>query len=297
MAGWSPSHTSPRWGRPAEGDLIAHGHAVWRVALVNETSPDVQDQKTWRSCGEPDPETWPGRQYEVGLDFVAGARPQWAPAGREMPLAFLTIRAKRLGTPGSWNIYPDSGRWPACFCCGEPMPCRAELRDREVAAAAGRLEQMAQISPGCCWDCGEPVKSRQKAIDYPGDNVDYPGGPPVRFHLRNGCWPGARNYELRWLAADPTRSRILTWPLCGGQLIVHADGSSECVATARNPAPGPACRGHLSHDHRVHSACYAAAPAGCPRGCPRENHPGTRTSPRPERPVPPQKALPSSGGR
>jgi hypothetical protein len=182
-----------------------------------------------------------------------------------------------------------------CSCCGEPMPCRAELEDREVTASLKQVEKWAGRLPGCCWGCGEPINRRHKSVAYPGDNLDLPGGPTVVFHTRASCRGWAQAYELRWIAVDPRRERVLTWPKCGGILVVHGDGSSECSS-----GTGPLghehrgehdCRGHLTHDHGSHAACYVgdrwlareSEMPGCPRGCDRRTHRGTWTTPRPER--------------
>ncbi|WP_147457223.1 hypothetical protein [Micromonospora pisi] len=174
------------------------------------------------------------------------------------------------------------------------MPCRAELEDREVTARLAEVEVFATRLPGCCWSCGEPISSRQRAVDYPGDNLDLPGGPEARFHTRETCSGDAKRYELRWIAVDPRRERILTYPKCGGILVVHGDGSSECRSgpgLAGDHESEPDCRGHLTHDHGAHAACYVgdaylARPEdmpGCPRGCSRQGHPGATGYRRPER--------------
>lgn len=225
-------------------------------------------------------------------------RPGWAPdwdgSDTPIPPASITIRAFRRWAGPTWDLYPESGRWPQCSCCGEPMPCRAELEDREVGKQLDVVEKLASRMPGCCWGCGEPITSRQKAVTYPGDNLDLPGGQPVRFHTRRDCHWMAAQYELRWIAADPRNERVLTWPECGGILVVHRDGSSECMS---GPGPfggvrtgEPNCEGHLTHDHGATTACYVAGDwfavhdwPGCPRGCAVEGHPGARPARRPER--------------
>jgi hypothetical protein len=261
---------------------------VWKVAAVVDLDLDDDDRDAWMRAGMPDIPTWPGRPYRVRVDYVAGLRPDWVEDGREGRQGGLTVRAEAFGGAGRWHLYPESNRWPQCSCCGEPMPCRAELRDRKVAAEAKRLDVLTSRVPGCCWACDEPITGRQKVVEYPGENLDLPGAPPPRFHMRSSCWHAATRYEERWIAVDPRNERVLTWPKCAGMLIVHGDGSSEC-RTAPSLMTGvvyegePNCGGHLTHDHQTMAACYAADSAACPRGCPRDGHPGCRTSPRPPR--------------
>lgn len=159
------------------------------------------------------------------------------------------------------------------------MPCQAALQDTEIDDSMRALEVWTSRMPGCCWGCGEPITSRHKKIEYPGDNVDFPGGMPPVFHLRRrACFATARTYEERWLDDGTGRQRMLTWPLCPGTLLVHGDGSSQCA-----PERGLAgCIGHLTHDHEMVSACFASLHR-CPRGCRADKHPGTRHTPRPPR--------------
>lgn len=301
MSTWSPLGTWPRQ-RPEVGRLVAREHGVWRVAAVTDLPVDEAAREIWVDIGMP--EVWPGRPYRVDLDWVAGARP--ARAGDGPFDAWVNVPAEAYPRH-QWDVYPPSGRWPQCSCCGEPMPCQAELEDREVTAALKNVEKFARRLPGCCWQCEEPISRRQRSVTYPGDNLDLPGGPEVRFHTREKCAGAARRYELRWIAVDPRRERILTYPQCGGILVVHGDGSSECH-NGTAPLGGvrqsePDCRGHLTHDHAVHRACFVGESyfardsemPGCQRGCDPETHPGTRTTPRPPRSTQPQ--LPAAGSR
>lgn len=292
--GWYPTGTHSHYGPPPVGALTPRDHAVWRVTHITDLPLADHDRDTWIEAGMPDPATWKGRPYKVGVEYVGGARPDWAPTDGDVPATSMSARAQRFGGV-NWKLYPPSGRWPMCSCCGEPMPCRAELQDREVDQGLERVETWASRRPGCCWGCGEPITGRQKAVAYPGDNLDLPGGPEVRFHSRASCWDAARRYELRWIDVDPRRERILTYPKCAGILIVHADRSSECRA-GRGPlgdvqVSQPDCRGHLTHDHGTQAACYVgegwlSRPSempGCPRGCSRTGHPGAAPSARPPR--------------
>jgi hypothetical protein len=291
---WNPLQTDRR-RRPETGNLIALDHAVWRIAAVTDLPFSDTDRETWMDVGMPDPATWHGRPYRADVDWVAGVRPDWALTG-PVDTASVDIAANNSWSGAQWDVYPPSGRWPQCSCCGEPMPCRAEMEDREVTAGLNLVEKFAKRLPGCCWGCEEPITRRQKSVTYAGDNLDLPGGPEARFHTRADCHYYACRYELRWIAVDPRRERVLTYPKCAGILVVHGDGSSECrsgtSALGGVRESERECRGHLTHDHAAHQACYVgdsyfvqlADMPGCPRGCPRdETHPGTRTTPRPPR--------------
>jgi hypothetical protein len=278
---WVPLRTEHKH-RPEAGDLIAQDHAVWRVEQVADLPLDDADRQKWLDHGMPDPETWPQRPYQVNAEWVGGKEPAWSKRGGSRKLGIIRVPA---GKYTSWRVYQGE-RWPQCSCCGEPMPCRAELEDRQVTASLDSLARLEAIPPGACWACAEPITTRQKTVTYPGENLDLPGGQQVYFHTRRGCVRQAHEYEERWVAADPRRERILTWPHCDGILVVHADGSSECqpgqTQLRGEVKPQPDCRGHLTHDHSAHQACYIGE-SGCLRGCSPEGHPGTRTTPRPER--------------
>jgi hypothetical protein len=286
MRAWTPITAHSSYGDPQPGELIAHTHTVWRVRSVEPLPLDDEDREAWQEAGQPDVLAWPKAPRRITAAYVGGARPSWAPPDGPVPDGRFDRRARHRAL---WYTYPASGRWPSCSCCGEPMPCRADLTDAEVAASMAVVEQFTRRQPGSCWACGETVNPRQRYVDYPGDNLDLPGGPPVRFHTRRRCLDTAHAYERRWVDGDPARQRLLTWPQCAGVLVVHADGTSECrpggglLAHLGEPVPG--CLGHSTHDHRAATACYtggvvlAEAP-GCPRGCRPQGHPGTHPADR-----------------
>lgn len=291
---WLPRMARTAYDVPAPGSLIAREHGVWKISDVIDLPLSDADRDVWLEAGMPDLATWRGRPQRIVVEWQAGARPKWAPPEGPVQRAHVDLPAERFRSE-DWHVYPPPGRWPMCSCCGEPMPCRAELQDREVEAGLNDVEKFASRVPGSCWACGEPITGRQKSVHYSGENLDLPGGPALRFHTRASCFGAAKNYELRWIAEDPRRERILTYPKCAGMLIVHADGSSECqsgrTAVGTEAVSDPECRGHLTHDHGAHAACYVggewfAHPSrmpGCPRGCSQAGHPGTRTTSRPER--------------
>ena len=286
---WYPLRTSNK-PHPKPGQLIAHKHAVWRVDKVQDAPLSDADRDKWLEAGMPDLSTWAGRPYRVDVDWVAGAKPDWltpTETGGKMNIP--------AGTYMDWQVY-EGNRWPQCSCCGEPMPCRAELEDHQVITSLDRVAKMEAIPPGACWACAGPITTRQKSVTYPGDNIDLPGGQQPRFHTRASCRSTAERYEERWLAVDPRRERLLTWPSCPGLLLVHAYGDSECVADrdplGRDCEPVRDCRGHDTHNHRMLAACYTRdnyfgrPEAGCcPRGCDPRNHVGAAPRPRPGREI------------
>ena len=126
---WFPLGTqSSGYSPPTTGDLIAREHAVWRVEAVADLPLDADDREKWMEAGAPDP--WHGRPYEVHVVFVGGARPTWAGVNDTAVKGKVKVPASAYGRHNAWPTYPPSGRWPQCSCCGEPMPCRAELQDR-----------------------------------------------------------------------------------------------------------------------------------------------------------------------
>jgi hypothetical protein len=297
---WYPSLTQSRYDRPEAGQVIAYRHAVWKVTQVKDVPLGDDDKELWLKRGMPDLETWRGRPYKVSVGWLGGAKPSWFDEVGEIKTGSVVIAAEAYMT---WYVY-DDGRWPQCSCCGEPMPCRAALEDEQVNSSLDRVAKLEAIPPGVCWACSEPITTRQKSVTYPGDNIDLPGGQEPSFHTRQQCRGSAERYERKWIAADPRRERILTWPKCGGILVVHADGSSDCVS-GRSPLGGdecvsqPDCEGHLTHDHGSIRACYvhedymrpsAWGEGRCPRGCDPASHHGTRMLSRPER------REPSAGG-
>ena len=245
--------------RPTVGDVVAQNHAVWRIVEVRDIRFDDDDQQKHREWqpwpGPPIPANeWRLRPFAVSAEWVGGVMPAWVSDGQKV--GAYAVRARHHV---SWYVYPG-GRWPQCSCCGEPMPCRASITDAQVAVEVAKFEAAAAILPGSCWGCGKPVTSRQRSVSYPGENLDLPGGPSVRFHAAKDCRWKAERYEARWLKVNPGRARRLTWPYCRGHLFWHADGTSECVGGR------PGCEGHHTHNHGIQSGCRNMD-HGCPRGC------------------------------
>lgn len=277
---WRPTGDADRRaitiGRlPEPGQLIVHTRTrkAWRVISIDDIHPANWTQPThgvWESEGQPDPLTWPGRERRILVEPPRNPQPD----GKDR----RGIRVHPWWRDGEeWRPLTDP--YPVCPDCALVWPCPCDDRNKVTAQAMAELDRLGAIMPGCCWHCAEPITSRQDAVTYPGDNLDLPGGHPVRFHTRRGCAHAAKAYELRWIDADPRRERVLTWPQCGATLIVHRDGSTECDGDGA----APDCGGYATHDHRNRSACYAATRGGCARGCSPTGHPGTRTPPRPPR--------------
>lgn len=266
----------PMTKRPPVGRLICHRDAVWRVTAVTDSNLTDEERSVWIGAGMPPLGGWRYRPYQVELEHVGGHLPDGRPT-----IWRLDVRVAHTRNWGLyWHVYPATGRWPMCSCCGNPMPCKADRTDAYVETELGKIrsleEHARKVLPGCCWACGEPITRRQEAVAYAGPNLDIPGGPAVTFHTRRKCHWKAHQYELKWLEEDPERHRILTWPECHGTLMVHADGTSECIDGE------PDCLGHDSHDHRSAAACYCSR-RQCTRGCTREGHRGTWTRPRTRR--------------
>lgn len=286
---WTPLGAQVRYQPPKVGEAIAYQHGTWLVTSTAPLALTDDDRDRWIAAGMPDLDNWSRTPVRLHLDHLGGHKPDSGDPD-EPVRGTLDVRSAVSIT---WYVYRN-GRWPQCSCCGEPMPCRAELQDREVSKSLAVVDKHSRKQDGCCWGCGEPITNRHRSVAYPGDNLDLPGGIEVRFHARSSCSSRAQAYELRWLAVDPRRERILTWPKCGGILYVHADGSSEC-STGTTPLGTEAaserdCRGHLTHDHGMRSACYVGTEwfgrsedRRCARGCTPAGHPGIRTSPRPRR--------------
>ena len=200
---WQPLSTRSVYGPPPIG-LIAHQHGVWQVlsvfALERALWNDDDDQR-WLVRGMPDP--WPlvacdPGPYRVEVRHVGGVNPNRHNFGA------MTVHSTSQYRDDPWHAY-SGARWPACSCCGQPVPCTAELLDRQVDAELAQMERHAAKSSGCCWACGEPISSRQRSVVYGGINLDSPTGPEVRFHTRRECAREAERYETRWRTQDPTR--------------------------------------------------------------------------------------------
>lgn len=248
---WRPTGDAGRphgtYGRiPEVGQLIAwiSTRRPWRVLDVtdvhqaNWTAPTVGE---WKRLGEPDPETWDGRERAVMVEPPRHP----APNGKDR----RGLRLSPWWQAGEqWRPLKDP--FPVCVDCGRCWPCPCDDRNDETAKAMAEFERLAAILPGCCWACGQPIAGRQGSITFDGENLIMPGAGPATFHTaasrksrRYGhtCRSEAQDYEDRWVTAEPGRKRRLT---CTGRLWRHY-GYSECTA--------PDCPGDdAGHSHREH---------------------------------------------
>ncbi len=266
---WTIGNVYRRGHSAGEGDTIAWRHAIWRITHIRDHEHEGRPGKAITLHHVHGPKLW-----TVNKHGDAGV---WLPAAR-------TVFLDKI-----------EGPYAVCSCHGDPWPCQ-EIQQSHYADRQAQMldEKMAGHQTGICPACREPITPRQKTVTYPGDNAEIPGAPAPSFHTRGKCWSGASEYELQWIAVDPRRERILTWPKCSGILIVHADGTSECESGEAVVGRGesqPDCRGHLTHDHGTQKSCYVGdawlAPEsdmpGCPRGCDRAQHPGVGKLKRPVR--------------
>jgi hypothetical protein len=239
--GWEPEGGERRdWKDLHDGDLIAFNREVWRVREVRPVpvadweDPDRERYAMVRRIMRNAPATeedWPGRPlYLIVEPASGGEREHW----RIQPYAAFRR---------AYVLHPH---YPVCKDCGEPWPCTELAITREVREHAAEVDRLAAILPGCCWECGEPVTSRQKSVRFDGENLLLPGAPEPVFHLRHKsaaglhCLSGAVGYEKKWVPAMPGRRWRLS---CPGNVVRHLDGQ-ECSELADCPGPGVRHRGN-----------------------------------------------------
>lgn len=124
---WCPLGAVHERRPPDVGRLVADVHAVWRVDQV--VYPD--EVAAWLAAGQPSATgDWNGWPYVVHATHVGGYRPP-SDIPDDVPMrAVFRIPATAGDDFHAWHLYPASGRWPQCSCCGEPMPCRRELSEK-----------------------------------------------------------------------------------------------------------------------------------------------------------------------
>lgn len=184
---------------PPIGTLVAIEHSVWRVdGYVLLRSGGIRVFATFVGGRRPppaDPGDVPARPGREAFDGdVVGSRTGWS------------MDFDSLWLP-SFYFYPQ-GRWPQCSCCGEPMPCRTQMLERRVAEEVAVSNRLMSRVEGQCWGCGKPITARQKVVEFPGPNVELPGGIPARFHGRLGCSPAVAAYEQKWEKANGGVERV-----------------------------------------------------------------------------------------
>lgn len=222
MYGWRPQDAKLRTDRPTPGDLLVHEHAVYRVVEVR----DVQ------SCD------WTDEEHRRAEQAQRIRNHQFDSPRLDVPI-HITVRPVEIvsddprardhdlhmrhsGYGGSWWSF-TSEHYPVCATCREPRPCREQ---HGISVAEHQMQRMSRFeTPGVCPACQETVTHRQRSIRFT-ENLELPGGPAVVFHLRKQCFDAARNYEERWVSADPEQRRGQL--SCPGVKQVHHDGTWDC---------------------------------------------------------------------
>ncbi|PRX90681.1 hypothetical protein [Allonocardiopsis opalescens] len=228
---WTPAGATPHCNiTPPVGSIIGLKRRAWRVievrALADHEWNDAEREHVARKTAQ-----WATWKIPSSSE-IREIRRQSTPHQIVLqPLPEGPLHQVRTRDVERWYVLPE--HYPVCSVCGELYPCREIEFDARAAEAKKELERAESILPGCCWECGEPVTSRQKSIRFDGDNLDLPGGPEVVFHTRQRCAGSADAYEKRWVAVDPDRRR---WRLrCPGKIVLHVDGP-DCTE-------GPHCPG------------------------------------------------------
>lgn len=271
MGRWCPEGTDSGWTasrrRPDVGELVAWDWRAWEVMHVRVLDPT--DEETERLDHYPKPVQALLLPYAITLRRVHGA-----PAKGENSVGDIGLRIP-VGSSASFPRYTDN-RVPLCSCCSHPWPCRENVDGVRAAAELEKAEREMRLLPGCCPACQEPITARQKTISFPGPYVRNPLAPSdPSYHLRRACRSEAARYEELWVTAEPGRRRSLLTLKCDGSVIVHGDGTGECIGATDSDCPS------IYAWHGTWSACYLQS-HGCPRDC-GTGH-GTRLSGRPTDP-------------
>jgi len=182
--------------------------------------------------------------------------------GQLHPHYGTTVPAYYMG----WDLLPE--HYAICVSCGELAPCREYEAEEYALRETQKMEELLSIPEGACMACNEPITARQNKITFDGPNLKNPLAPPnPTFHTRLRCMRDAASYEELWVKADPRNTRSLLTLKCDGTVIVHADGTGECIGAEHSDCPS------IYAHHRGRGACYMHY-HGCPKGCQRHNHPG-----------------------
>lgn len=234
--------------------LVAVDRRPWRVAEVKDVPADMWTDKTreaWLSWGRPD--GWRSAPY------VAILAPH--PSGKPMHVEIRPLEHKSW-----WHALPE--HYAVCAVCGELAPCKEITAEAAAKIVMQKFDRLANVLPGCCWSCSEPVTSRQASRVFLGPNVWMPiAGSDPAFHLRRRCVGAAACYEDDWVKAEPSRERSLLTLRCTGSLIWHGDGTAECFGANDSECPG------WRAWHGQQMSCYVQT-HGCPRKCDRTTHQG-----------------------
>lgn len=148
------------------GALVGVDFKLWRVVEVSTRPADLVER---------------GRTHAVVLEPLTG--------GQRLHLACAEFTRFHGFT---------SEHYPVCRSCGDLMPCREQIIEQTVQAAAEELRRYD--IPGVCPACEEPVSQCQLRQTWP-HNLVAPTGQPVTFHLRGQCVGEASAYDERWRKA------------------------------------------------------------------------------------------------
>lgn len=239
---WRPEGTKMQWSLPEVGQIVAMRHVAWRVIEVKPVpAEDWTDDERERVSG-----VGPEADAIVRRFANRGAHPHHVVV-RPATIKGSDVRDRdrdvhlRACDGMRWDAYPNH-RYPVCAECGQPVPCRDEMAERETALAAKDAD--AHSVPGVCPACSEPVTTRHRKVITFEVNLKVPLGGPVTFHLgKPGCRGDARDYEELLASADPSYVRVLS---CGGTATSHYE-TVEC-------SEGSLCRG-LKLPHKAVSYC------------------------------------------
>lgn len=194
---WHPEGVDSNYGtgRPEFGQTVAYERAAWIVAHVRVDDPSEDEAKKIAAYR---PEYRDARlPYSVTLRRIYGPRHERENSRQEIGLGV------RAAAHWRFPVY-DEGRVPLCSCCADPWPClMADAKKDSEAAARVLDERIARAGVGICYGCGEVITQRQESTTYPEGNVDLPGYPPPRFHMRKACRGERMSYERRRATAYP----------------------------------------------------------------------------------------------
>lgn len=199
---WRPEGIVRQYGRryPEVGQVVAYDYRAWEVTHVRIDDFADDEQERARHY------TPAGREklkpYHVSLRRVHGARHHRENSNQDLALHVLGF------AHWSFEVY-DEGRVPLCSCCGNPWPCLITVSKEQSEFETERLEaRLARAGVGICYACGEVITGRQKSAEYGTGNVDLPGYPTPRFHLRESCRYERVNYVDRVATAQGIESVV-----------------------------------------------------------------------------------------
>lgn len=175
---WSPQDVNNF--RPVErGVLIAWDFKPWRLV---DYRPDTEQREGdnerydyWMVVLRPD-----------GLDMDQTAH------SKDLHLRGAVSKAMRSGDPISGNFERLHEHYGLCVHCGELLPCRDRMAERQAISQTKRMARYD--TPGVCPECQEPVTHRQERETFP--NIYVPLGPDVTFHAgRKRCRRAMERYR------------------------------------------------------------------------------------------------------